>query len=78
MHVCSWLLVCLLWWHRARSAQPQPPELTRPVNDFAGVIDTESARQMESLIRSLQETTGDVVVVATIDSLGARTSINTP
>ena len=50
-------------------AQPQPPELTRPVNDFAGVIDADSARQMESLIRSLQETTGDVVVVATIDSL---------
>jgi uncharacterized protein len=50
-------------------AQPQPPELTQPVNDFAGVIDAESARQMESLIRSLQETTGDVVVVATIKSL---------
>ena len=50
-------------------AQPPPPELTRPVNDFAGVIDADSARQMESLIRSLQETTGDVVVVATIDSL---------
>ena len=57
------------WWHRVRCAQPQPPELTRPVNDFASVIDADSARQMESLIRSLQETTGDVVVVATIDSL---------
>ena len=56
---------------RAGAAAPPAaqPELTRPVNDFAGVIDADSARQMESLIRSLQETTGDVVVVATIDSL---------
>jgi uncharacterized protein len=50
-------------------AQPETPELTRPVNDFAGVIDADSARQIDSLIRSLQETTGDVVVVATIRSL---------
>ena len=50
-------------------AQPQPPQLTGPVNDFARVIDGDSTRQMESLIRSLQEATGDVVVVATIDSL---------
>jgi uncharacterized protein len=50
-------------------AQPEPPELTRPVNDHAGVIDAESTRQLDSLIRSLQETTGDVVVVATVDSL---------
>ena len=69
MHVCSWLPVCLLLVASSALAQPQPPELTRPVNDFASVIDADSARQMESLIRSLQETTGDVVVVATIDSL---------
>jgi uncharacterized protein len=50
-------------------AQPETPELTRPVNDFANVIDAESERQLESLIRALEETTGDVVVVATIDSL---------
>ena len=50
-------------------AQPETPELTRPVNDFANVIDPDSERQLESLIRALQETTGDVVVVATIDSL---------
>jgi uncharacterized protein len=50
-------------------AQPETPELTRPVNDFANVIDPGSEQQLESLIRSLQQTTGDVVVVATIDSL---------
>jgi uncharacterized protein len=49
-------------------AQDLPPELTRPVNDFANVVDEASARSMESLIRSLQQATGDVVVVATIDT----------
>jgi len=63
-----WFLFALFVATRAW-AQPQTPELTRPVNDFANVIDPESERQLESLIRALQETTGDVVTVATIDSL---------
>ena len=63
-----WLLFALLIATTAW-AQPQTPELTRPVNDFANVIDPESERQLDSLIRALQETTGDVVTVATIDSL---------
>jgi uncharacterized protein len=58
------LFVATLAW-----AQPLPPELTGTVNDFAGVIDPDSARQIDSLIRALQEATGDVVVVATIVSL---------
>jgi uncharacterized protein len=44
------------------------PELTRPVNDFANVIDPASERALESRIRALQAATGDVVVVATIDT----------
>jgi uncharacterized protein len=48
--------------------QELPPELTRPVNDFAGVIDAESERAIESLIRSLQSASGDAVVVATVDT----------
>src|SRR5678816_2220113 len=63
-----WLLFFVLL-AATSAAQPETPELTRPVNDFANVIDPDSERQLESLIRALQETTGDVVVVATIDSL---------
>ena len=48
------------------TAQELPPELTQPVNDFARVIDTQSAQTMEALIRSLQQASGDVVVVATV------------
>ena len=64
-----WLLFFVLLAATRSWAQPETPELTRPVNDFANVIDPDSERQLESLIRALQETTGDVVVVATIDSL---------
>jgi uncharacterized protein len=45
------------------------PELTRPVNDFANVVDPASEQRMEAIIRSLQQTTGDVVVVATVDTI---------
>ena len=45
------------------------PELTAPVNDFANVIDADSAQTMEMMIRSLQQASGDVVVVATVNSI---------
>jgi uncharacterized protein len=47
-------------------AQDVPPELTQPVNDFANVIDEPGRNAIEALIRSLQQASGDVVVVATI------------
>lgn len=49
-------------------AQPALPALTAPVNDFAGVIDAANSRAIEALIRSLQDASGDVVVVATVRS----------
>lgn len=48
---------------------PDPPELSKPVNDLAGVIDAQSAADMDRLIRALQAKTGDAVVVATVPSL---------
>lgn len=50
-------------------AQPLPPELTKPVNDFANVIDAASEAEIERQIVALEAATGDVVVVATIDTL---------
>jgi uncharacterized protein len=47
-------------------AQPPTAALTESVNDFAHVIDADNARQLDTLIRSLQQASGDVVVVATI------------
>ena len=44
------------------------PELTTPVNDFANVVDPASEQRMETIIRSLQQATGDAVVVATVDT----------
>lgn len=42
------------------------PELTAPVNDFAGVIDAGSENEIEALIRKVQGATTDVIVVATV------------
>jgi uncharacterized protein len=56
------LLITALLFQQAEG----PPRLTAPVNDFANVIDAASASQLESLIRRLQDATGDVMVVATI------------
>jgi uncharacterized protein len=51
------------------SASTPLPELTQPVNDFARIIDPQSAAEMERMIRALQEKTGDVVVVATVPTV---------
>ncbi len=45
-----------------------PPELTKPVNDFANVIDAASEAEIERRILDLKNATGDVVVVATIET----------
>jgi len=66
----------LLAWILAVPAVAQTlPQLTEPVNDFAHVIDAESARELDKRIRSLQATTKDVVVVATVDSYAPYASI---
>src|SRR5205807_4847608 len=45
------------------------PELTQPVNDFAHVIDAQSAAAIDQMIRRLKAATGDVVVVATVPTI---------
>ena len=61
-------VVTILLFGAVASAQ-EPPELTAPVNDFARVVDASSAQAMDSLIRSLQRASGDVVAVATVDTI---------
>lgn len=43
-----------------------PPPLTGPVSDFAGVIDEQSRAAIERIGQALQQATGDVVVAATV------------
>ena len=63
---CALLAVALVLVTHLPARAQALPELTQPVNDFANVIDPSSAQAMDSLIRSLQRATGDVVVVATV------------
>ncbi len=58
--LCS-VVVCV-----SSVAAQELPRLTAPVHDLAGVIDPASAQAMESVIRSLNQATGDVVVVVTV------------
>ncbi|MBI3047895.1 MAG: TPM domain-containing protein [Acidobacteria bacterium] len=51
------------------------PELTAPVNDFANVVDPSSEAAMDALIRSLQRASGDVVVVAAIETIAPYADI---
>jgi uncharacterized protein len=53
----------------AAAPDATPPELSKPVNDFAGVIDTTSEADLDRMIRTLKEATGDVVVVATVPTV---------
>jgi uncharacterized protein len=61
-------LIVMVFSVAALRAQESPPALTQPVNDFAGVIDPASERTLDALIRRLQQATGDVVVVAAVET----------
>ena len=68
-HVAAIAVAALLFaWVPARAADPLP-DLTAPVNDFAKVVDAESARTIDRMIRTLKAATGDVVVVATVPTI---------
>ena len=71
----SVLLVCAV--AAAVSAQSALPELTRPVNDFAEVVDADSEARLTDLIERLQAATGDVLVVATIKTFQPEGDIRT-
>jgi uncharacterized protein len=60
----------------AAAAENPPPELTKPVNDFAGVVDAASAQQMDMIIRALQQASGDVVTVAVVDTYAPYADIS--
>jgi uncharacterized protein len=50
----------------AAPSQPAPPVLGATVNDFAGVLDDASKRELDRRIQALHRASGDVVVVATV------------
>jgi uncharacterized protein len=58
------------------AADPPLPELTQPVNDFARVVDSASAAEIDRMSRALQAKTGDVVVVATVPTIEPYASID--
>lgn len=70
------VLVLTLGIPQSAVAQPAPPQLTEPVNDFAHVIDAASRETLDSRIRALKQATGDVLVVATVPTFQPYESID--
>ena len=60
----------------ATTASRNLPELTQPVNDFARIIDPESAQQIDWISRSLKAASGDVIAVATVPTVEPYADIN--
>ena len=56
-------------------AQEPPPALTDPVNDFANVIDAGTEAEISRRVRALQAASGDVVVVATVQTFQPYSTI---
>ncbi len=50
-----------------------PDRSNRAVNDFAGLLRSETVARLEGFSRALREKTGDAVVVATVDSIEPET-----
>jgi uncharacterized protein len=47
------------------------PALTQPVNDLAHVLDASTVSALDSRIRALKDASGDVVIVATVPTIGS-------
>jgi uncharacterized protein len=66
--VLAVILVAVVSGFSRTSAQAPLPELTKPVNDFANIINPADEQQLETMIRRLQEASGDAVIIATVDT----------
>jgi uncharacterized protein len=68
---CAFVILCAV----PALSQPLPPELTKPINDFANVLDPTSEAEIERRVLLLKQASGDVVVVATIDTFAPYADI---
>jgi uncharacterized protein len=73
--LCAALAVVLCFGSPVFAADADLPELTAPVNDFAHVVDGQSAARIDQLSRALQAASGDVVVVATVQTVAPYADI---
>jgi uncharacterized protein len=56
-----------------RAAAQEFPKLTQPVHDLAGLLDPGTIAELDRRVRGLQASTGDVIVVVTVPTLGNYT-----
>ena len=68
-------LAIVLLWSLTITASGKVPEATLPpphghVNDFAGVIDTDTQQRLNNILDSLKQRTGINFVIATVKTAG--------
>ncbi|MBI4886869.1 MAG: TPM domain-containing protein [Acidobacteria bacterium] len=69
----AWILLVAMAAVPARAQEL--PELTQPVNDVAHAVDASSAEAIDALSRALERASGDVVVVAVVDTFAPYADI---
>ena len=76
MLAASGMLVVATALAALASTPQQIPPLTKPVNDFANVIDAASEHELERRIIALKNASGDVVIVATVPTFRPYATID--
>ena len=73
--LCALTLAAAPTFAQGPGTSAAAPPLTAPVNDFANVIDPSSERDIDARIRALERASGDVIIVATVDTFAPFGSI---
>ena len=76
LHRCVGVAAAFLVLSTLASASQQIPALTKPVNDFANVVDAASEQELERRIIALKNASGDVVIVATVPTFRPYATID--
>lgn len=69
------LIVCLLWCLAAPAAEVMPPKPAQYFNDYAGVVPTPAARQMNERLAAFERETSSQIVVAVFPKMESPSSI---
>ncbi|MBI3874934.1 MAG: TPM domain-containing protein [Verrucomicrobia bacterium] len=71
----SGLIVCLLWCACLTAAEVIPPKPEQYFNDYAGVVPTPAARQLNEKLATFERDTSSQIVVAVFSKMESRSSL---
>ena len=71
----SWLVLFVIWAASARAAEVMPPKPARYFNDYAGVVASGTAQQLNQQLEEFEKTTSSQVLVAVFPKMQSDSSI---